>query len=509
VDSENTDDPDRLPPETLRPGELRGDPLRRALRLITLSGMFWAVWNTTIAGAPVTLYAKSLGATGFEFGVLASLQFVASLVSLPGSYLIERTGRRRGIFLWSLYTQRLLWFPIALLPWWMVYRFGFAAGQHAVVLFLTLMFVMYAGNAIGGPAWTSWVADIIPDRSRGRFFSQRRSWGLAAAVPAAAYAGWQLDRVARANTAGNPLITLQWCAILFMWAAVFGFFDINVYHFVPDVPKQPRRGSHLLRALAGPLRDRQFLLFAGFVATLTAAVGPMAQFVTLYLIDRVGVTNQQVQFMLLVAPMLAQIVFFPTWGKVADRMGRRPVLAVASLGLVPVGLGWCLMSGSGTLGIVLGYVLSMAGAVLWSGVEVANFNMVVEFSGSQENDQDGAARGTAYVAVNSVIVNLAGMISGILWGLIAQRLRDWHWSPAAGVRPLTFFEVLFAFSAALRLAAVLFLPFIHEPSARPAREAVRYMGANIYNNLFNAVLLPVRFAGLLRRESYVESPDVD
>jgi hypothetical protein len=55
--------------------------------------------------------------------------------------------------------------------------------------------------------------------------------------------------------------------------------------------------------------------------------------------------------------------------------------------------------------------------------------------------------------------------------------------------------VLFALSGILRLLAVLvFLPQLREPKAHPAREVLRFMSANIYNNLFNAILQPLRMA---------------
>jgi hypothetical protein len=71
---------------------------------------------------------------------------------------------------------------------------------------------------------------------------------------------------------------------------------------------------------------------------------------------------------------------------------------------------------------------------------------------------------------------------------------------------MSFYEVLFALSGILRLlAAVVFLPMIHEPAARPTRETLRFMTANIYNNLFNAILLPLRSVRVKRRESYVQA----
>ena len=84
-------------------------------------------------------------------------------------------------------------------------------------------------------------------------------------------------------------------------------------------------------------------------------------------------------------------------GHAADRMGKKPVMAIAALGLVPVGFAWCFVSPSMAW---LGYALSAAGAALWTGVEVANLNFVLEFSGSA----DGENGGSSYVAMNSVII---------------------------------------------------------------------------------------------------------
>lgn len=472
--------------EIVRPGELTGRALRRAMGLITVSWVFGSVWATAIGGAPFSLFARHLGATEFQIGVLAALPFLASLVSMPSSVLIERTGKRKGIFLASLYFQRALWFPIAIIPLWLFHRNG--AGGVTVLVFMALIFLMHAGNAVGGPGWLSWMADIVPERVRGKYFSRRRQWGIVSAIPTALAVGWLLDHlVPMHGTVPDANGTLRWCAIIFMCAAVFGIIDIHMFQHVPEVPMEPRRSVPIRKLLSGPMRDKQFLWFAAFVATLTFAVSFMGQFVTFYLIDKVGVTGTGIQLMLLVAPMIAQLLVLPVWGHATDRMGKKPVLAIASLGLVPVGLGWCFM-GPGMYW--LGYVLSVAGAVLWTGVEVANLNFVLEFSGSENGEQGGSS----YVAVNSVIINIAGCVGGLSAGIIAKVLKDWHWNPGIpGIASVGFYEVLFALSGLMRLlAAVLFLPHMVEHNAGGTVETIRFISSNIYNNLFNAVLSPLR-----------------
>jgi MFS family permease len=494
---------DAPPLRVVEAGELAGQPLRRAMALVTLSWVFGSVWATAIGGAPFSLFAKDLRASELQIGILAALPFLASLVSMPASLLTERTGQRKKIFLIGLYAQRLLWLPIALVPLWMVTH-GVASSM-AVIVFMVLIFVMHAAGAVGGPAWMSWMADIVPDRCRGKYFSRRRQWGILSAIPTALAVGWILDHWV---VPGDGLGTLRWCAIIFMCAAVFGLVDIHMFTRVPDVPMEPRRGTPVIKLLGGPLKDRQFLHFAGFVGTLTFAVSFMGQFVTFYLIDKIGVTGTGIQLMLLVAPMLAQLLVLPVWGHAADRTGKKPVLAIASLGLVPVGLGWCFM---GPGNYALGYALSVLGAALWTGVEVANMNFVLEFSGSGSESDDGAKQGgSAYVAVNSVIINIAGCCGGLCAGVIAKLLKDWQLHIGMfGLGTVGFYEVLFALSGVLRLvAAAAFLPGLREPEARSTVEALRFMSANIYHNLFNAILMPMRVLRVRNRESEEVEPVV-
>jgi len=463
--------------------------LRRALRMVTLAWVFGAVWQAATAGAPLTLFARHLGAGPFEFGVLAALPFLASLLSLPASLLTERTGNRKGVFLLGLYPNRLLWFAIALVPLWVVGRYGMGP---ALAAFIGLTFLMHCGQSAGSPAWVGWMADVVPERVRGKYFSRRRQWGILSAVPTALLVGWVLDRSAAGHGWPVPIT----CAAIFMVAAVAGTVDIALFHAVPEPHKPPRDGWALLRAMRAPLRDRQFLWFAGFVATLVFAVSFMGQFVTLYAIERAQFDNRTVQFMLLTAPLLAQLLVLPAWGRAVDRMGKKPVMKISALGFAPLALGWMFLHAGN---VWYGYLLSAVGAALWAGVEIANFNFVIGMSGSGDGS-DGETRGTSYAAVNAVIVNVAGCAGGLVGGGIAELLKGWSWQPLAAARAFTYYDVLFVLSFALRLlAAVVFLPHLHEPTAKPARETIKFMTSNIYNNLYHAVLQPVRLVrGRLR-----------
>src|SRR5256885_8349188 len=244
------------------------------------------------------------------------------------------------------------------------------------------------------------MAARVPDQTGGKFFPRRRQFGMLTAVPAAWIAGWLLDT----QPSADPFSIMRWCAGICIIAAIFGVLDIHMFQYVPDIPKRPQKGMALIRALRQPLNDRRFLWFAGFVGTLFFAMSFMGQFVTLYVMDQAaksnGHMNRTAQMMLIVTPYLAQLLCMGLWGHTADRMGKKPLLVVAALGLVPVGIGWCVLTEST---VWVGYILSGVGAALWAAVEIANFNIVLEMS---ETPQDrSACGGSAHVAVNSGIVN--------------------------------------------------------------------------------------------------------
>lgn len=495
----------RIAPETepslLPDDDLRGAELRRALTTVTAAWVFGSVWLTAVSGAPLTLFARKLGSTELQLGILTALPFLAQLTSMPASVLIERTAQRKRIFLIGLYSQRFLWFGIATIPI-LLSGGGTTSLGLATGVFLVLTFLMHSGQAVGGTAWVSWMADVVPDRLRGRYFSCRRQLGILSAIPTALLVGWALDRVGGGQ--GETQRTLFWCALIFCIAAVFGIADIALFHPVREPRREPAERVKFLSLFREPLRDRQFMVFAGFVGTMMFAVSFMGQFVTLYMIERLKITATATQMMLLVAPMLAQFVTLHLWGNAVDRMGKRPVLAIAGLGLVPVGVGWIFVSPESPW---LGYVLSAAGAALWAGVETANFNFVLEFSGSDESEA-GERRGSNYVAVNAVIVNAAGCLGGLSAGVVATVLRDWRWEHGLPwLNTFTFYEVLFLVSAGLRLASVaVFLPFVHEPRARRTHETLLFMTANFYNNLMSAAAMPLRLIRQMKAAGFSDRP---
>jgi MFS family permease len=176
-----------------------------------------------------------------------------------------------------------------------------------------------------------------------------------------------------------------------------------------------------------------------------------------------------------------------------DRFGRKPILVIAGILFAPGAVAWIFVTKEHW---VFGYVLAMLATAAWPGIDVANFNILLQLNGTS----DGTNRGRGYVAVNSAVGALAGILSGLFGGAVAERLGDWTGSIAGW--PLTYHGVLFIISTGIRLVAVVWIIDLVDEGSDTPRAALRYMGTNLYSNLQQVVYIPGRLLWQMGRWTY-------
>ena len=462
--------------------------LRHSLHLVTVAWVFGAVWLYISTGAALTRYAQLLHLPKFGFGLLAALPFAGALMQLPTSLFIERFGRHKAIFITAGIIHRALWAAIALVPWLLPAAWGWPA-------FLVLFFVTGAVGHMSTPIWISWMADLVPARLRGRYFSRRIQIGQFVGLFVTLFMGMILDRAGHVG-ASAMLLTIS---VLFGISAVCGVVDFSFFTGVqPPAAHTMTPELSLWRMIRQPLADRNFRRFVGFTATLTFATGYVGQFVWLYLFDVAKMTNTHATTLLVVIPLMITLLSYPMWGRLIDRLGRKPVLVVAGILIIHGGAAWIFVTPEHW---IPGYIAVVVATIAWPGVDLANFNILL---GISEPTRGARRYGSAYVAVNSLVVAVAGILSGLFAGVIAQWLGDWKGSLFGW--PLTYHGVLLLISAALRLAALLWLFGLEDKHALRTREALGYMGVEMYSTLQQAVFMPGRLLLRLGRWTYKLNP---
>ncbi|MEI6148409.1 MAG: MFS transporter [bacterium] len=460
----------------MRPDEMEDPTLRATLRRVLVAWLFGAAWMSITSGATLTRFAREMGVREFGFGLMAALPFLAAFAQLPASFFVERFGHRKTVFLAFNLTHRLMWLVIAAIPW-LFPRF------HWPAALIALMGLSAVASQVTGPAWNSWFVDLVPSRIRGRYMSRRSQAGQMVNLVLTLTVGLALDW---AEGKGIVALGRMLSAVLAV-AAVMGAVDILYFVGIPDRAAPPRDRSYGLRQLfLQPLKNRSFRYCLAFTAVLTFSVGLMGQFTWLYVFDVVKATNAQANLLLIAFPLAVSLISLPFWGRMVDRLGRKPVLIIAGICVIPGALAWVFIREGHWFPGYFGVILSAFG---WPGIELGYLNILL---GLMER-RKGNVRNTAYMAINSVVVAAAGTLSGLFSGLLASQFRDWHGS-VWGVA-LTYHSGLFLISTVVRTCGLLFLRGIEEPRAFSARDAFRYMAGTMYSNLQNTLVAPVRLAG--------------
>ncbi len=141
----------------------------------------------------------------------------------------------------------------------------------------------------------------------------------------------------------------------------------------------------------------------------------------------------------------------------------------------------------------LGYTGVLVASAAWPGMELAKYNLLLGMSRSKQ----GAGAGSAYVAVHWLVLAIAGAISGLFGGAMAEALGEWKGTFLG--QPLTYHGVLFLISATLRAASLLWLLGMHEPKAYATKAAIQYVAGTIYSNALRMRLGPIRLLIRLRQ----------
>lgn len=462
----------------------RTGSLRASLRTITVAWLFGAAWMHLVNGAAFTRYAKLLNVTPFGFGLLAAIPFLGAVAQLPTSLFIERYGRRKTLFIWTCSLHRFLWLVIAAIPWTVPRQ----AQWHALVGLMLLSTVL---ANMAAPAWISWMADAIPSRIRGRYNARRIQYGQAVGLVLSLLAGIALDWPAD----GQGDLLRNVISAMFVLAGIAGMIDILLFIRVPDTAPHHRHPGLTLRELVrAPLANPQFRLFLAYSATITFATGYIGQFIWLYMFDVVGADNTRANLLLVTIPIAVSMVAYPYWGRMVDRFGPKPAILIAGIFVINGSSAWILVQGRWWF---VGYLLVLTAVAAWPGMDLAGFNLLLRMSQSRS----GVAAGSAAVAINSLAVAIAGTLSGLFGGAIAEWFGQ-EWRVTILGWPVNVHGLLFIISAALRALALGWIMALSENRAMATRDALRFIRGNVYSNLVQATFFPWRMVASMYRVTW-------
>jgi MFS transporter, MHS family, proline/betaine transporter len=328
---------------------------RRALVVACIGNVIeW--YDFAIYGAFATILASTyFPNTDKSAGLLASFAvFATAFLARPVGALLfgprgDRTGRRHVlasvVVLMSLATT-----GIGLLP-------GYASiGLAAPVLLVLLRLAQ--GLSTGGEAAgaSAFVVEYAPEGRRGRYGAwlwATVALGLAAGIGVA---------VVLARLLPQDMLEAWGWRLAFLVALPLGLTGLYLRLRVAETPafRAVQRADTLdRRPLAAALRAYPGRLLAGFwlVATASLTFNTFFVFLPSHLVSALGVPLSSALAAALGGLALV-VAMSPALGSLSDRVGRKPLLAAGTVGLLVLTVpAYLLIRGAGPVGLLLGYLL--------------------------------------------------------------------------------------------------------------------------------------------------------
>lgn len=404
---------------------------------------FNAVTFQIVLGAPVILYAKSLGASSLVLGTIASLTPLLSILQLVAARFLHRTGYRRfALTGWGVRTLFvLLLTAVPLLP-------GLAAEMRLVLVAVALFcFNLVRGFAAG--AWLPWLTALVPETVRGRFLSRDNAFMHVGCLVALLVSAWVMAGTVEAvEYAGVFAIGLA-SALVSLWFIAR----------IPDAQSpEERKNSGTPVPWAAMLRHPPFARLLWFTTFYMTVIGSLGVFTVEFLAGREKYAEGMI--LLLNGLSFAGALAGLAWaGPHLDATGSKPWLGRALLLFAAVIAGWFLLAArvwpaAEWLVGLLNFAGGLAGAVFG----VANTRIVMGSIPAMGRNH--------FFALFTVISSLGLGAAPILWGALLDALRSRE--VTLGGLTLDHYAVYFGALAVLALFDRSLVGRLHEGGPAPA-----------------------------------------
>ena len=380
--------------------------------------------------SPFAIAINSSNSLVALYGSISGL--LGPLSQMFSSRLMEKESRK-NIVLRGVLGEALLWIPFIIVA--ILFYYGIALALLPLILIIAFAIQMIFANS-AGPAWFSWVGDIVDEEYRGRWFAKRNLILGFVSIILAIGASFFLDYFKNIGFVMFGFITLFFLAMLCRLIA---------WHLFRDKyePKLKLKDGYYFSftdfVLSSPKSNfGKFALFRSTLAFATAVASPL---IAVYLLRNLEF-NYVTYMVITLAGSLVSLFILELWGKIADYYGNYRVMIISSFFIPAIPILWILSPNP----IYLVLVPSIIGSTAWAGFNLAAGNFIYD-NVSQER------RGLC-VSYKNMMMGIGTFLGAGLGAILIKYIQT---------NILTPIVIIFILSGIFRLiAVVLWLPKIKE-----------------------------------------------
>jgi hypothetical protein len=346
-----------------------------------------------------------LGVSPETLGLLLGLMQASAVLQLISVVAYSLLPRRKVLWMAGHLIHRSAGLAVAA----SAALFASGAGRApAAALVSIAMIASWAAMNLTSSGWMSWMADLIPEATRGSFFLRRSAVFQGVTVAWFFLASVLLDLF--------PGGARSWAyALVFGVGAVGGVADILLHLPIPE----PARGSRPRFAASdfvAPLRDRNFLLYAIVMGVAMLGLNLAGPFQAPYVTspEAVGAPNVWLGIMTVIS-QLTWVAIAPLWGFVMDRYGRKPAVLMGFLaGLATLGYVFLTRRNHDYVLPLLSLVAGFFGPAFWEGSNQLMLTLAPP------------ERRVVYIGWYNTVIGVLSAVGAVSGGFLSQTLEGFR-----------------------------------------------------------------------------------
>jgi MFS family permease len=406
--------------------ESKEDKIKRSLKYSIIDGAFYSAM-VGFGESFLNAFAVFLQATTTQLSILGSLPItLGSLSQLVSNKLLKVFKKRKKLVCTFALMQGLMYIPFAL-----VYFFGTLRVYH-LIIFACLYWIF---GMMVGPAWSSWMGDLVNEKDRGSYFGRRsRISGFVTFITFMA-AGYLLQMFTDGDMSKYIGFAILFCTAVICRMLSLTFLSMK---YEPDFELDEKVQFSLPDFLKQSM-DTNFGRFVLFMCLMNFGIYIAAPFFTVYMLNDLKFSYATFTIVT-AASMIVKFFTYPFWGKVSDKYGTRKIMTFTGILVTIVPLLWVFSTNVTYLIIAQAFI-----GFFWAGFEIATFNYIFDATSQKKR--------TTCIAYYNVLNGLSLLAGALIGGLIVK-YNHLFWSQ---------YILVFIISFAIRgLATAIFVPKLKE-----------------------------------------------
>ncbi|MGC8981698.1 MAG: MFS transporter [Minisyncoccia bacterium] len=279
----------------------------------------------------VSPYIIAMNAKPYQIGLLTSLPNLFSPFSqIIGSRVMNKVSRK-NILSFSTLFQALMWLPIIFSGYLYLKGFVFAP---TFLIFSYAFYVFFGG--LGGPAWVSWMGDLVKEEELGNYFGMRNAIGTIISIISIVVAGFILDAF---KFLDKNFVFLGF-SIIFFLALIFRLIGRSflLKQYEPKFKLEKEQYFSFISFIKR-LPKTNFGRFVILLSFMNFSVNVVAPYFNLYIFKYLKFSYTQ-YILLNVSTSIAFFIFYPLWGRLSDKFSNTSILKFSSILVSLVSLLW-------------------------------------------------------------------------------------------------------------------------------------------------------------------------